>query len=107
MANGDFNVDGKTDLVVGASSVKKAYIFYNDGSISTTAASADKIITNANASFGQSLVSADFNMDSKIDLAVGSSEKFFIYLTEATSGVFNTVRVKGNATTIKGSVKIK
>jgi hypothetical protein len=45
---GDFNADGKTDLSVGApiysSNTGRVYIFYNDGSYPTGAASADVII---------------------------------------------------------------
>jgi hypothetical protein len=40
---GDFNADGKTDIVVGSrpSDTGRAYIFYNDGAYPTTAATAD------------------------------------------------------------------
>jgi formylmethanofuran dehydrogenase subunit C len=78
LASGDFNADGKIDLVVGApgysSSTGRAYIFYNDGSIPTTAATADVIITGETTSnnFGISITSGDFNADSKTDLAVGA-----------------------------------
>ena len=78
LASGDFNTDGKTDLAVGAhiysSQTGRAYIFYNDGSIPTTAATADVIITGEAASnyFGYSLSSGDFNADGKTDLAVGA-----------------------------------
>ena len=77
LASGDFNADGKADLVVSAygyaSSTGRVYIFYNDGSIPATAATADVIITGeANSSFGKSLAVGDFNMDGKVDLAVGA-----------------------------------
>ncbi|MDP1619749.1 MAG: FG-GAP-like repeat-containing protein, partial [bacterium] len=78
IAAGDFNADGKTDLAVGAnwysSNTGRAYIFYNDGSIPTDAASADVIITGEATSnyFGRSIISGDFNADGKTDLAVGS-----------------------------------
>ncbi|MEI9966625.1 MAG: FG-GAP-like repeat-containing protein [Candidatus Moraniibacteriota bacterium] len=76
---GDFNSDGKTDLAVGAyaysSSTGRAYIFYNDGSIPTTAATADVIITGeASSAFGTSLTSGDFNSDGRPDLAAGASQ---------------------------------
>jgi formylmethanofuran dehydrogenase subunit C len=82
LTSGDFNADGKTDLVVGAfvysTNIGRAYIFYNDGSIPTTAATADVIITGeASSNFGVSLTSGDFNADGKTDLAVGA----FIYST--------------------------
>jgi formylmethanofuran dehydrogenase subunit C len=79
LVSGDFNADGKTDLTVGASGYStntgRAYIFYNDGSIPTTAATADVIITGETTSnyFGASLISGDFNFDGKTDLAVGAS----------------------------------
>ena len=77
MTAGDFNADGKTDLTVGAigysSNVGRAYIFYNDGSIPTTAATADVIITGeASSYFGVSMTAGDFNADGKTDLAVGA-----------------------------------
>jgi len=78
LASGDFNADGKTDLAVGArgysSNTGRAYIFYNDGSIPTTAATADVIITGetTNNYFGYSLTSGDFNADGRIDLAAGA-----------------------------------
>jgi hypothetical protein len=50
--SGDFNADGKTDLAVGAYGYStftgRTYLFYNDGSIPTTAATADVIITGEN-----------------------------------------------------------
>jgi formylmethanofuran dehydrogenase subunit C len=75
---GDFNADGRTDLAVGAygysSSTGRAYLFYNDGSIPTTAATADIILTgDASSQFGYSLVSGDWNADGKTDLAVGAN----------------------------------
>jgi formylmethanofuran dehydrogenase subunit C len=78
LVSGDFNADGKTDLAVGAywysTQAGRTYIFYNDGSIPTTAATADVIITGeASSYFGISLTSGDFNADGKTDLTVGAS----------------------------------
>ncbi len=116
MTSGDFNADGKTDLVVGAyaysSWTGRAYIFYNDGSIPTTAATADIIITGqaTSNSFGASLVPGNFNADGKTDLAVGAygystnTGRAYIFTTEArvvgenvegTSGRGN-VKFRGN-----------
>ena len=78
LVTGDFNADGEVDLAVGArgysSNTGRAYIFYNDGSIPTTAATADVTITGNTSSdfFSSSLASGDFNADGEIDLAVGA-----------------------------------
>jgi hypothetical protein len=79
LTSGDFNADGRVDLAVGApvysSNAGRTYIFYNDGSIPTTAASADVIIpgsTGGQSYFGWSLTSGDFDADGKVDLGVGS-----------------------------------
>jgi formylmethanofuran dehydrogenase subunit C len=78
MASGDFNNDGRIDLAVSAkfysSQAGRTYIFYNDGSIPTTAAAADVIITGeAGSLFGSKLTTGDFNSDSKDDLIVVAS----------------------------------
>jgi|GEM_PF-1059953 len=83
MISGDFNADGTTDLAVGSTGdfMKKAYVFYNDGSIPTTAATADAIITGAEISnFGSSFGAGDFNVDGKIDLAVAESSNGNVYI---------------------------
>ncbi|MBP7811894.1 MAG: VCBS repeat-containing protein, partial [Candidatus Moranbacteria bacterium] len=92
---GDFNADGKTDLVVGAyrysTQTGRTYIFYSDGSIPTTAVTADIILTGETTGnyFGQSLISGDFNVDGKTDLAVGAYlystniGRTYIFITEA------------------------
>ena len=63
LAVGDFNSDGKSDLVVGASSVSKLYIFYNDGEYSSGASSADFIIGRdvSEQFFGSVLIVDYFN----------------------------------------------
>jgi len=107
---GDFNADGKTDLAVGASMyVGNAYLFYNDGSIPTTAATADVIITGETASyFGHSLISGDFNADGKTDLAVGaiyynsSAGRTYIFYNDGsipTTAATADVTISGEAAT--------
>ena len=78
IAIGDLNADGKTDLVVGATSYSaggRAYIFYNDGQYSTAASSADVIITSeaSGNNFGRTPATGDLNADGKTDLIVGAS----------------------------------
>ncbi|MFA5872017.1 MAG: FG-GAP-like repeat-containing protein, partial [Parcubacteria group bacterium] len=75
---GDFNQDGRADLAVGApgynSSQGRVYIFWNDGSVPTSAYSPDVVITGENIGdlFGSALGAADLNLDGKTDLAVGA-----------------------------------
>ena len=77
VAAGDLNSDGRTDFIVGAtrysSDTGRAYIFYNDGSIPTTAGTADVTITGESGNFATSLVTGDFNFDGKPDLAASAS----------------------------------
>ncbi|MCW1888720.1 MAG: FG-GAP-like repeat-containing protein [Candidatus Moranbacteria bacterium] len=77
LVSGDVNADGKVDIIAGASlyssSTGRVYIFYNDGSYPSTTASADVIISGEGGSFGASLVTGDFNADSKVDLAAGAN----------------------------------
>ena len=75
--SGDFNADGKTDLAVGArahaANIGRAYVFYNDGTIPSTASSADISIGGESISFfGNSMIAGDFNSDGKTDLAIGA-----------------------------------
>jgi hypothetical protein len=110
---GDFNADGKTDLVAGAyhysTSTGRAYIFYNDGSIPTTAATADVIITGEGASyFGYSMTAGDLNSDGKTDLAVGGSEynsatgRAYIFYADGTNN-FGTATCSGSPSACSAS----
>ncbi|KKP82186.1 MAG: FG-GAP repeat protein, partial [Candidatus Moranbacteria bacterium GW2011_GWF1_35_5] len=90
LAGGDFNNDGKTDLVAGAYFIGKAYIFYNDGSYPTASSAADIIIDGYSPDFnyfGSVMASGDFNADGKIDLAVGTdtnSRRVFIFYNDGS-----------------------
>jgi hypothetical protein len=93
LATGDFNSDGKVDLAVGEPAkgtptfVGDTYIFYNDGSIPTTAATADVTITgNAYSDMGSALVAGDFNSDGRTDLAVGAynENKSYIFYNDGS-----------------------
>ena len=77
LAAGDLNADGRIDLVAGAvgyaTNDGRAYIFYNDGSIPTTAATADVIIGGGTDKyFAGTLMTGDLNADGKTDLVADS-----------------------------------
>ena len=78
LQTGDFNHDGKDDLVVGTagynSNQGRAYIFYGGSMTSENASGADVIMTGETTSnlFGKSIITGDFNADGKDDLAVGA-----------------------------------
>ena len=78
LAAGDFDNSSTTDLAVGATRINsqagKAYIFYNDGSIPTTAATANVKITGESSAnfFGSSLAALDFDNSGTTDLAIGA-----------------------------------
>ena len=77
LSSGDFSYDGEDDLAISAwgynGFMGRAYIFYSDGSIPTTANSADVIIDGQNyADVFYSIESGDLNDDGRIDLVVGA-----------------------------------
>ncbi len=72
LAVGDFNADNKDDLITGATSASKVFIFYNDGALPTDPNSADLTISDSSSYFGSSLVVEDINIDGKKDLIVGA-----------------------------------
>ncbi len=108
LKKGDFNSDGRIDLAVGAYDIDTAYIFHNDGSIPTTAATADVTITgDADSDFGISLESGDLNADGETDLAVGayaySTNTGRVYIFHNDGSIPTTagtadVTITGNAT---------
>jgi hypothetical protein len=119
LAAGDLNADGRTDLVVGATGYStntgRAYIFYNDGSIPTTAATADVTMTGeaTNNYFGRALACGDFNTDEKTDVAVGAHQystntgRAYIVASEAApSNESTSARLRGTIKT-RGTIKIR
>jgi len=117
LAVGDFNSDGRDDLAVGAprynnSYTGRTYIFYNDGSISTTAGTGDIIVNGdmINGYFGRSLLSGDFNGDGSVDLAIGTdyyeAERVYFLLTTIGFINDNPAKFKGNAK-LNGNVRFR
>jgi hypothetical protein len=102
MTAGDLNADGKTDLAVGAYGAAKVYIFYNDGSIPTTAATADVIISGS--SIGSSdMAVGDLNSDGKPDLLAtafdySSNGRAYLFYADGTNN-FGTATCTGSAPT--------
>jgi hypothetical protein len=117
---GDTNGDGRTDLIVGAlgysTNTGRVYVFLNDGSIPTTAATADSILTGTSTSqdFGSRLFFGDFHSDGIGDLIVASQQystytgRVYIFASEAaaTSTPPGVMNMKGTRT-IKGSFRVK
>ncbi|MCW1888509.1 MAG: VCBS repeat-containing protein, partial [Candidatus Moranbacteria bacterium] len=92
-AVGDFNTDNRIDLAVTAyghsSSTGRTYIFYNDGTIPTTAATADVMITGTTSGdfFGKRVIAGDFNADTRTDLismAPGTAAAAYIFYNDGT-----------------------
>lgn len=118
MAAGDFNDDGRDDLIVGAngygSTQGRVYIFYVDGTSPTQANNADTIITGTRAydAFGNSLATSDFNSDGKADLVVsayvasfgdGAVHIFYNDGTLPTSAASSDLLVSGEETSVFGT----
>jgi formylmethanofuran dehydrogenase subunit C len=114
MTAGDYNLDGRVDLVVGSwyysSQTGRAYIFYNDGTIPTTSATADVIITGeATSNFGYALTSGDFDADGDTDLAAGAfsysgtSGRTYIFYSDGTNN-FGSIACTGSAPTTCNAV---
>jgi len=82
-AMGDFNSDGKADLVVGVSDAAKVYVYRGNASFLLTSPT---VITQATTSFGTSVTNAgDVNGDGYPDLLVGAQfggadENGYLYL---------------------------
>jgi hypothetical protein len=85
---GDVDNDGNDDVIIGApeygASKGRAYIFFGDGSIPTTASEADVFLAGSmdNSRFGHSVSSAgDLNGDGYYDIIVGApgENKAYIY----------------------------
>jgi hypothetical protein len=78
VSSGDLNSDGVNDVVVGAESIGRVYVFYGGSLVSVNASVADVIITADLANyFGNlSVSSADTNTDGTDDLIIGAPGYF-------------------------------
>jgi hypothetical protein len=79
LTTGDFNVDGKDDLVVGAYGYNfaqgRAYLFYGGNIITENASGSDVTLTGEiDGAFGAPLTTGDLNHDGKDDLIVSAIE---------------------------------
>jgi hypothetical protein len=78
LATGDFNADGRDDLVVSApfalTNQGKVYIYFGGSIISEGSSGADIVLDGEVVSsyFGASFTTGDYNADGKDDLAVGA-----------------------------------
>ena len=89
VAVGDFNNNGNDDIAVGAPEYStnqgRVYVFNNDGSIPTSAGSADETITGAaGLYFGQAVASVDYNVDGETDLVVGAESHLYSFFNDSS-----------------------
>ena len=90
ITSGDFNADGKKDLVASSSNTGGIFVFLNNGTSTPFPTTASQT-WGTGSNYG-GITSADFNADGKWDLAVTNqtSGKTSIYLSNGTSTPFPT-----------------
>ncbi len=114
VSQGDVNGDGYTDLVVGATSSDRVYLFYSEGTngISATAATdADITITGESGTlFGSSVNFGDVNGDGYLDLAISAPGynsgigRVYLFYSEGASGISATTASTDANTSITGVI---
>jgi FG-GAP-like repeat len=86
VATGDFNGDGKLDLVVSSGSYNRVSVLLGNGD-GTFQAQAQYQVNGSNNPY---LIVADLNRDGKLDLAVGSDDGWVFILLGDGDGTFRT-----------------
>src|SRR5262249_33775006 len=83
---GDFNNDGKTDLIAGGSGVLQLALGIGDGTFQ--APQTINVFSSTCPRLGVAMAVADFNLDGNLDIAVACSDSTATVFTGNGSGVF-------------------
>ncbi len=89
VALGDVNGDGTIDVVVADSQSNDVTVFFNNGSGVITQAGLYQVGTDPGGSGANAIALADFNGDSKLDLAVAAANGANVFLNQG-NGTFPT-----------------
>jgi hypothetical protein len=108
VGSGDVNGDSRIDLIISSpyanSNTGRLFIFYNDGNMPTTGATADVIINGESTGYlGNSFVVGDFNNDTRLDILTEGSSKLYTFYNDGSND-FGTATCTGSAPTICSAI---